>query len=206
MNKKKIFIAVAILIIIIIPIIAVGANKIRRKMNGKTVVMQGDDISDIEDGEKLILSAPVEDENSGREEDLAIKRAYEENMYSENNIAKPSVEVYSAEESEEQKQYEKEQEELEDMVQAIIDGMYENYDKEYVDYVVERSEKTIGKDEETLLKEREELIDMIITSLEKGNITEESSNAIRKFLGLADLDFIQNENLKSRLRNLEIDI
>ena len=92
------------------------------------------------------------------------------------------------------------------MVQAIIDGMYENYDKEYVDYVVERSEKTIGKDEETLLKEREELIDMIITSLEKGNITEESSNAIRKFLGLADLDFIQNENLKSRLRNLEIDI
>ena len=206
MNKKKIFIAVAILIIIIIPIIAVGANKIRRKMNGKTVVMQGDDISDIEDGEKLILSAPVEDENSGREEDLAIKRAYEENMYSENNIAKPSVEVYSAEESEEQKQYEKEQEELEDMVQAIIDGMYENYDKEYVDYVVERSEKTIGKYEETLLKEREELIDMIITSLEKGNITEESSNAIRKFLGLADLDFIQNENLKSRLRNLEIDI
>ena len=63
MNKKKIFIIIAVLIIILIPIIGIGANKIRRKMNGKMVVMQGEDISDIEDGEKLILAAPIEDEN-----------------------------------------------------------------------------------------------------------------------------------------------
>ena len=39
MNKKKIFIIIAVLIIILIPIIGIGANKIRRKMNGKMVVM-----------------------------------------------------------------------------------------------------------------------------------------------------------------------
>ena len=91
MNKKKIFIIIAVLIIILIPIIGIGANKIRRKMNGKMVVMQGEDISDIEDGEKLILAAPIEDENSGREADLEMKQAYEENMYLENNIAKLSM-------------------------------------------------------------------------------------------------------------------
>ena len=128
MNKKKIFIIIAVLIIILIPIIGIGANKIRRKMNGKMVVMQGEDISDIEDGEKLILAAPIEDENSGREADLEMKQAYEENMYSENNIAKPSIQKYSAEEIEEQKQYEKEQEELNVKEQEVLNVLYKFYE------------------------------------------------------------------------------
>ena len=206
MNKKKIFIIIAVLIIILIPIIGIGANKIRRKMNGKMVVMQGEDISDIEDGEKLILAAPIEDENSGREADLEMKQAYEENMYSENNIAKPSIQKYSAEEIEEQKQYEKEQEELNVKEQEVLNVLYKFYEKNYVDNLAnECRENPYTLDHNTYSEQIEELIEITIKAIEQSEV-ENDKNVLRNFLKMGDLSGIKNENLKNKLRNLGIDV
>lgn len=206
MNKKKIFIIIAVLIIILIPIIGIGANKIRRKMNGKMVVMQGEDISDIEDGEKLILAAPIEDENSGREADLEMKQAYEENMYSENNIAKPSIQKYSAEEIEEQKQYEKEQEELNVKEQEVLNVLYKFYEKNYVDNLAnECRENPYSLDHNTYSEQIEELIEITIKAIEQSEV-ENDKNVLRNFLKMWDLSGIKNENLKNKLRNLGIDV
>ncbi|HIT70815.1 MAG TPA: hypothetical protein IAD08_02725 [Candidatus Scatovivens faecipullorum] len=206
MNKKKIFIIIAVLIIILIPIIGIGANKIRRKMNGKMVVMQGEDISDIEDGEKLILAAPIEDENSGREADLEMKQAYEENMYSENNIAKPSIQKYSAEEIEEQKQYEKEQEELNVKEQEVLNVLYKFYEKNYVDNLAnECRENPYSLDHNTYSEQIEELIEITIKAIEQSEV-ENDKNVLRNFLKMGDLSGIKNENLKNKLRNLGIDV
>ena len=206
MNKKKIFIIIAVLIIILIPIIGIGANKIRRKMNGKMVVMQGEDISDIEDGEKLILAAPIEDENSGREADLEMKQAYEENMYSENNIAKPSIQKYSAEEIEEQKQYEKEQEELNVKEQEVLNVLYKFYEKNYVDNLAnECRENPYSLDHNTYSEQIEELIEITIKAIEQSEV-ENDKNVLRNFLKMGDLSGIKNENLKNKLRSLGIDV
>ena len=206
MNKKKNFIIIAVLIIILIPIIGIGANKIRRKMNGKMVVMQGEDISDIEDGEKLILAAPIEDENSGREADLEMKQAYEENMYSENNIAKPSIQKYSAEEIEEQKQYEKEQEELNVKEQEVLNVLYKFYEKNYVDNLAnECRENPYSLDHNTYSEQIEELIEITIKAIEQSEV-ENDKNVLRNFLKMGDLSGIKNENLKNKLRNLGIDV
>ena len=206
MNKKKIFIIIAVLIIILIPIIGIGANKIRRKMNGKMVVMQGEDISDIEDGEKLILAAPIEDENSGREADLEMKQAYEENMYSENNIAKPSIQKYSAEEIEEQKQYEKQQEELNVKEQEVLNVLYKFYEKNYVDNLAnECRENPYSLDHNTYSEQIEELIEITIKAIEQSEV-ENDKNVLRNFLKMGDLSGIKNENLKNKLRNLGIDV
>lgn len=206
MNKKKIFIIIAVLIIILIPIIGIGTNKIRRKMNGKMVVMQGEDISDIEDGEKLILAAPIEDENSGREADLEMKQAYEENMYSENNIAKPSIQKYSAEEIEEQKQYEKEQEELNVKEQEVLNVLYKFYEKNYVDNLAnECRENPYSLDHNTYSEQIEELIEITIKAIEQSEV-ENDKNVLRNFLKMGDLSGIKNENLKNKLRNLGIDV
>ena len=206
MNKKKIFIIIAVLIIILIPIIGIGANKIRRKMNGKMVVMQEEDISDIEDGEKLILAAPIEDENSGREADLEMKQAYEENMYSENNIAKPSIQKYSAEEIEEQKQYEKEQEELNVKEQEVLNVLYKFYEKNYVDNLAsECRENPYSLDHNTYSEQIEELIEITIKAIEQSEV-ENDKNVLRNFLKMGDLSGIKNENLKNKLRNLGIDV
>lgn len=206
MNKKKIFIIIAVLIIILIPIIGIGANKIRRIMNGKMVVMQGEDISDIEDGEKLILAAPIEDENSGREADLEMKQAYEENMYSENNIAKPSIQKYSAEEIEEQKQYEKEQEELNVKEQEVLNVLYKFYEKNYVDNLAnECRENPYSLDHNTYSEQIEELIEITIKAIEQSEV-ENDKNVLRNFLKMGDLSGIKNENLKNKLRNLGIDV
>lgn len=205
--KKRSIIVTCIIIIAIIPIVVIGANKFQSKINGKRVVVQGEDMSDIKDGESIILAVPNEIPSSD-EDDLARKRAYEQNMYSEDNIAKPSTEKYSPEEEAEMLEYERSQAELKQMEKAIIEGMYKYYDKEYVDFVVERSENSIKEGEETATaqKEREEMIDMIVTTLEKGDIKEESSNAIKYFLESADLNFIENESLKTRIRNLGFEI
>ena len=206
MNKKKIFIIIAVLIIILIPIIGIGANKIRRKMNGKMVVMQGEDISDIEDGEKLILAAPIEDKKKKREADIEMKQAYEENMYSENNIAKPSIQKYSAEEIEEQKQYEKEQEELNVKEQEVLNVLYKFYEKNYVDNLAnECRENPYSLDHNTYSEQIEELIEITIKAIEQSEV-ENDKNVLRNFLKMGDLSGIKNENLKNKLRNLGIDV
>lgn len=208
MNRKRIIIIIAIIVIAIAPIVVVGANKFQRKNDGRTVVEVGQDISDIEDGEKLVLVAPANGKK-GEEDDLERKRAYEANMYSEDNIAQPTIEKYSAEDEKERLEYEKRQEEVEKMERAIINAMYKHYDKDYVDYVFERGEQMTEKDEATLLnllKEKEELVDMIVTTLEKGNIEKESEDAIKKFFDEADISFIENEELKTRIKNLGIEI
>jgi len=175
-------------------------------MNGKMVVMQGEDISDIEDGEKLILAAPIEDENSGREADLEMKQAYEENMYSENNIAKPSIQKYSAEEIEEQKQYEKEQEELNVKEQEVLNVLYKFYEKNYVDNLAnECRENPYSLDHNTYSEQIEELIEITIKAIEQSEV-ENDKNVLRNFLKMGDLSGIKNENLKNKLRNLGIDV
>lgn len=205
MKKRSIIVTCIVIIAIILIVVVIGANKFQSKINGKKVVVQGEDMSDIKDGESIILAVPNEIPNSD-EDDLARKRAYEQNMYSEDNIAKPSAEKYSAEEEAEMLEYEKSQAELKQMEQAIIEGMYKYYDKEYVDFVVERSENRMNKDDETIHKEQEEMVDMIVTTLEKGDIKEESSNAIKYFLESVDFNFIENESLKTRIRNLGFEI
>lgn len=202
--NKKITLLVIILFLIIVPIIVFATNNFVNYRNGKAVVIEGEEKTELEEGQKytIAIESGKDTEEYNREEDLKKKREYEENMYSEDNIAKPSVEPYEVDDKEL-----KEHNELKEKEQKILNLLYEYYSKDKIDELMENAEKYSNKSGRyEISKYQEELLDKLLTLIESKSISNEDKTMIIDILGQVDLKPLNNEKIEERLQNINIEV
>ena len=202
--NKKIMLLVIILFIIIVPIIVFATNNFVSYRNGKAVVIEGEENAKLEEGQKytIAIESGKDSEEYNREEDLKKKREYEENMYSQDNIAEPSLETYDMND-EELMRYN----ELQEKTQRTLALLYEYYGKEEMEELYKKAENSSIKDGKYAISEyAEELLDKILQLVEKEPINVEDKTMLVDMLGQMDLQTLNNKNIESRLQNLNIEV
>lgn len=202
--NKKIMLLVIILFMIIVPIIVFATNNFVSYRNGKAVVIEGEEQTELAEGQKytIAIESGKDSEEYNREEDLKKKREYEENMYSQDNIAEPSLETYDMND-EELMRYN----ELQEKTQRTLTLLFEYYGKEEIEELYKKAENNSIKDGKYVISEySEELLDKILQLVEKEPINAEDKGMLVEMLGQMDLQTLNNKNIENRLQNLNIEI
>jgi len=202
--NKKIMLLVIILFMIIVPIIVFATNSFVSYRNGKAVVVEWEEKAELEDGQKytIAIESGKDSEEYNREQDLKKKRQYEENMYSQDNIAEPSIETYDMKD-EELIRYN----ELQEKTQRTLTLLFEYYGKEEIEELYKNAENSSIKDGKYAISEyAEELLDKILQLVEKEPISAEDKAMLVDMLEQMDLQTLNNRNIEKRLQNLDIEV
>lgn len=225
MNKSKLFliILISIITIFLVTIYIMYRSDMRRMKkgepikysnwgyaystldkNGKIVIKEGEENSTLKKGQEyaIAIESGKDSEEYNRDEDLKKKREYEENMYSEDNIAKPSVEPYEIDEKEL-----KEHNELKEKEQKVLNLLYEYYGQEEVEELYKNAENNSINDGKYVISEySEELLDKILQLIEKEPINAEDKGMLVDMLGQIDLQTLNNTQIENRLQSIGIKV
>lgn len=172
--------------------------------NGKIVINEGEENPVLKKGQEytIAIESGKDSEEYNKDEDLKKKREYEENMYSQDNIAEPSLETYDMNDGELMRYNE-----LQEKTQRTLTLLFEYYGKEEIEELYKNAENNSIKDGKYVISEySEELLDKILQLIEKEPIKAEDKGMLVDMLGQIDLQTLNNKNIENRLQNIGIKV
>lgn len=123
-------------------------------------------------------------------------------MYSQDNIAEPSLETYDMND-EELIRYN----ELQEKTQRTLTLLFEYYGKEEIEELYKNVENSSIKDWKYAISGyAEELLDKILQLVEKEPINADDKAMLVDMLGQMDLQTLNNKDIEKRLQNLDVEV